>query len=150
MYFQVTAKCEEVNESSYTRQLADGSQELVEKVQFSLVVPGMRDRVLCEMPKLAAPKPDTLDKWELEEAWIVVSADGIRALGFARTNARAGEKAVGALVVFQANEVREASADERRALQQARKAQKVRAKQQRAQRQVERQAARAEELKQSA
>ena len=76
MYFQVTAKCEEVNESSYTRQLADGSQELVEKVQFSLVVPGMRDRVLCEMPKLAAPKPDLLDKWELEEAWIVVSADG--------------------------------------------------------------------------
>lgn len=93
MYFQVTAKCEEVNESSYTRQLADGSQELVEKVQFSLVVPGMRDRVLCEMPKLAAPKPDLLDKWELEEAWIVVSADGIRALGFARTNARAGDPA---------------------------------------------------------
>jgi hypothetical protein len=110
----------------------------------------MRDRVLCEMPKLSAPKPDLLDKWELEEAWIVVSADGIRALGFARTNARAGEKAVGALVVFQASEVREASAEERRALQQARKAQKVRAKQQRSQRQAERQSTRAEELKQSA
>src|SRR5258706_14693109 len=150
MYLRVPAKWEEVNESSYTRQLADGSQELVEKVQFSLVVPGMRDRVLCEMPKLTAPKPDLLDKWELEEAWIVVSADGIRALGFARTNARVGEKAVGALVVFQASEVREASADERRALQQARKAQKVRAKQQRAQRQAERQAARTEDLKQSA
>src|SRR5258708_11859944 len=134
MGFQVTAKCEEVNESSYTRQLADGSQELVEKVQFSLVVPGMRDRVLCEMPKLAAPKPDLLDKWELEEAWIVVSADGIRALGFARTNARAGEKAVGALGVFQASEVREARANDRRALRQARKARKVRAKRHRSQR----------------
>src|SRR5260370_18364601 len=150
MYFQVTAKCEEVNESSYTRQLVDGSQELVEKVQFSLVVPGMRDRVICEMSKLSARKPGLLEKWELEEAWIVVSADGIRALGFARTNARAGEKAVGALVVFQASEVREASADERRALQQARKAQKVRAKQQRSQRQAQRQAARAADLKQSA
>src|SRR5258707_15278644 len=150
MYFQVTAKCEAVNDARYPRHVVDGSQELVEKVQFSLVVPGMRDRVLCEMPKLAAPKPDLLDKWELEEAWIVVSADGIRALGFARTNARAGEKAVGALVVFQASEGREASADERRTLQQARKAQKVRAKQQCAQRQAERQSTRAEELKQSA
>ena len=61
----------------------------------------------------------------------------MRALAFERTNARAGEKAVGALVVFQAVDVREASPDERKQLQEARKAQKIQAKQRRAQRQAE-------------
>jgi hypothetical protein len=151
MYFQITAKVEEVDESSYTVQ---STGEIVTKVQFSLVVPGMRDRVRCEMPQAQSPKPDLLERWELEESWVVVGADGMRALAFARSNVRAGEKAVGAMVVFQASEIREATADERKQLQQARKAQKVRAKQQRAQRQAERQAereaARVEELKQSA
>ena len=71
-YFQIVAKVEEVNESSYTSQ---ATGEVQNQVQFSLVVPGMRDRVLCEMPQAEAPKPDTLDKWELEESWIVVSAE---------------------------------------------------------------------------
>jgi hypothetical protein len=137
-YFQITAKVEEVNESSYTVQ---STGEVVTKIQLSLVVPGMRDRVLCELPADKAPKPDTLDKWEMEESWVVVSADGMRALAFQRSNARAGEKPVGAMVVFQGVEAREASADERKALQQARKAQKVQAKQRRAARQAEKQAA---------
>ncbi len=136
-YFQIVAKVEEVNESSYTSQ---ATGEVQNKVQFSLVVPGMRDRVLCEMPQAEAPKPDTLDKWELEESWVVVSAEGMRALAFERSNVRAGEKAVGSLVVFQASAVREASSDERRDLQQARKAQKVKSKQARAARQAEKQA----------
>ncbi len=136
-YFQIVAKVEEVNESSYTSQ---ATGEVQNKVQFSLVVPGMRDRVLCEMPQADAPKPDTLDKWELEESWIVVSAEGMRALAFERSNVRAGEKSVGSLVVFQAAAIREANSDERRELQQARKAQKVKAKQARAARQAEKQA----------
>ncbi len=147
-YFQIVAKVEEVNESSYTSQ---ATGEVQNKVQFSLVVPGMRDRVLCEMPQADAPKPDTLDKWELEESWIVVSAEGMRALAFERSNARAGEKSVGSLVVFQASAVREASSDERRELQQARKAQKVKAKQARAARQAEKQAKKeAEQAEQAA
>jgi hypothetical protein len=77
---------------------------------------------------------------ELDESWLVVSADGMRALAFQRSNARAGEKPVGALVVFQASEVREASVDERKQLQEARKAQKLQAKQRRTQRQAEKQA----------
>jgi hypothetical protein len=77
-----------------------------------------------------------LDRWELEESWLVVSADGMRALAFERSNARAGEKPVGALVVFQAVDAREASSEERKQLQEARKAQKVQAKQRRAQRQA--------------
>ena len=147
-YFEITAKVEEVNESSYTLQ---STGEIVTKVQLSLVVPSMRDRVLCELPIDKAPKPETLDAWELEESWVVVSAEGMRALAFERSNARAGEKPVGALVVFQGVEAREATPDERKALQQARKAQKVQAKQRRAARQAEKKAAKnAEPITQSA
>ncbi|HEY1390420.1 MAG TPA: hypothetical protein VGF38_17920 [Ktedonobacterales bacterium] len=136
-YFEITAKCEEVNESSYTVQ---STGEVITKIQLSLVVPGMRDRVLCEMPLEKAPTTDQLSKWELDESWLVVSADGMRALAFQRSNARAGEKPVGALVVFQAAAVREATTEERKQLQEARKAQKLQAKQRRAQRQAEKQA----------
>src|SRR5215472_3685709 len=137
-YFSITAKVEEVNESSYTVQ---STGEIVTKIQLSLVVPGMRDRVLCELPLDKAPKTDLLERWELEESWVVVSAEGMRALAFERSNARAGEKPVGALVIFQGVQAREASAEERKALQQARKAQKVQAKQRRVARQAEKQAA---------
>ncbi|PWT76124.1 MAG: hypothetical protein C5B60_04435 [Chloroflexi bacterium] len=137
-YFEITAKVEEINESSYTLK---STGEVITKVQLSLVVPNMRDRVLCELPLDKAPKPELLDKWELDESWVVVSAEGMRALAFERSNARAGEKPVGALVVFQGVEAREASAEERKALQQARNAQKVQAKQRRAARQAEKQAA---------
>src|SRR5215813_10548541 len=136
-YFSITAKVEEVNESSYTNHTTG---EIITKIQLSLVVPSMRDRVLCELPLEKSPKTDTLDRWELEESWVVVSAEAMRALAFERTNARAGEKPVGALVVFQAVDVREATADERKQLQAARKAQKVAAKQRRAARAAEKQA----------
>ena len=136
-YFEITAKVEEVNESSYTVQ---ATGEIVTKIQLSLVVPAMRERVLCELPLEAAPKADLLDRWEMEESWVVVSADGMRALGFTRASVRAGEKAVGAMVVFQGAAVREATAEERRRLQEARKAAKLQAKQRRAVRQAQKQA----------
>ena len=136
-HFTITAKVEEVNESSYTNRTTG---EIVTKIQLSLVVPSMRDRVLCELPLERAPKTDMLDRWELEESWIVVTADAMRALAFERANARAGEKPVGALVVFQAVDAREATADERKQLQAARKAQKIAAKQRRAARAAEKQA----------
>lgn len=75
--------------------------------------------------------------------WLVVSADVMRALAFERSNARAGEKPVGALVVFQAVDARDASPEERKRLQEARKAQKVAAKQRRVERQAERDARKA-------
>lgn len=150
MYITIMSKVEEVDESNYTVQ---STGEVVSKVQLSLVLPGMRDRVQCEMPIEASPKPAMLEQWEMEETWVVVSATSLRALGFARSNARAGEKSVGALVVFQAAEVREATPEERKRLQEARKADKVRAKQRRAQRRAEKEAAKqavVEEFKQSA
>jgi hypothetical protein len=66
----------------------------------------------------------------------------MRALAFTRSNVRAGEKALGSMVIFQAVAVREASLEERKQLQEARKAQKIQAKQRRAQRPAEKQAAR--------
>ncbi len=140
-YFEITAKVEEVNESSYTQQ---ATGEIITKVQLSLVVPSMRERVLCELPLEAAPKTDQLDRWEMEESWVVVSADSMRALGFTRNSVRAGEKAVGALVIFQGAAVREATAEERKRLQEARKAAKLQAKQRRAARQAEKQAGKTE------
>lgn len=137
MYITLIGKVEEVDESSYRVQ---STGEVVSKIQLSLVIPGLRERVQCELPLEAAPKPATLEQWELDEAWVVVTARGLRALGFARQNARAGEKAVGALVVFQASEVREATQDERKRLQEARKAAKLQAKQHRAARRAEKQA----------
>jgi hypothetical protein len=146
-YFEVTGKVEEADESSYTIQ---ATGEVVTRIRLALVVPGMRDRVTCELPADVAPKADVLERWELEESWVVVSADGMRALAFERKNARAGEKPVGALVVFQAQDAREATADERKALQAARKAQKVKAKQLRAARAAEKQAQKEKEAAQQA
>jgi hypothetical protein len=137
--FQITAKCEEVEESSDTNQ---STGEVVTKIQLSLVVPSMRERVLCELPLDLAPKPELLERWELEESWLVVGANGMRALAFTCSNVRAGEKTVGSMVIFQAAAVREASPEERRQLQEARKAQKTQSKQRRAQRQAQKQAAR--------
>src|SRR5262245_42244763 len=105
----------------------------------------MNDRVLCEMPLDVSPKSDILEQWEMEESWLVVSANTMRALGFTPSNARPGEKAVGALVNFQATDVREATADERRPLMEARKVSKLQAKQRRAARKAERDAAKAQQ-----
>ena len=105
--------------------------------------------MLCEMPLDVSPKTDILEQWEMEETWLVVSANTMRALGFTRSNARPGEKAVGALVIFQATDVREATADERRALMEARKVSKLQAKQRRAARKAERMRPRRRRLRSS-
>jgi hypothetical protein len=132
--FVLTGRAVEVDESSYTVQ---STGEVVTKMQLTLNVAGMTDRVLCEMPLDVSPKSDTLEQWEMEETWLVVSANTMRALGFTRSNARPGEKAVGAMVIFQATDVREATADERRSLMEQRKKDKARAKAARAQRKAE-------------
>jgi hypothetical protein len=127
--FVITGKAEQTDESSYTIR---STGEVVTKIQLTLNVPGMTDRVLCEMPLDVSPKPDILEQWEMEETWLVVAANTMRALGFTRSNGRPGEKALGALVIFQSTDVREATADERRALMEARKVSKLQAKQRRA------------------
>ena len=75
--FVITGKAEQTDESSYTVQ---STGEVVTKIQLTLNVPGMQDRVLCEMPLDVSPKPDILEQWEMEESWLVVSANTMRAL----------------------------------------------------------------------
>jgi hypothetical protein len=89
--FVITGKAEQADESSYTIQ---STGEVVTQIQLTLNVPGMTDRVLCEMPMDVAPKPDILEQWEMEEAWVVVSASAMCAIGFSRANARPGEVAL--------------------------------------------------------
>ncbi len=63
--FVITGKAEQTDESSYTVQ---STGEVVTKIQLTLNVPGMQDRVLCEMPLDVSPKPDILEQWEMEES----------------------------------------------------------------------------------
>jgi Sec-independent protein translocase protein TatA len=144
--FTIVGRGEQADETSFTNKTTG---EVDTRLQLTLNVPGMSDRVLCEMALDVAPKAEVLERWELEETWLVISANSMRALGFARSNARPGERAVGALVIFQATDVREATADERRALMEARKVSKLQAKQRRAQRKAERDAANAREAQQA-
>jgi hypothetical protein len=91
-YITLTGKCEEVDESSYTNQ---STGEVVTRIRLSLVLPTMRDRLICEIPLDRAPSSDKLDRWELDESWVVVTAESMRAIAFERANVRAGEKPVG-------------------------------------------------------
>jgi len=147
-YMTLTTKVEEVSENSFDRVKDDGTTETITKVQFSLVVPGMQDRLIAEIPLETAPKTDILERWELEETWVVVGADRLRAIGFKRPNARPGEKEAGAVVIFQASEIREATSEERKALQAARKAAKLQAKAVRAKRAEEKKVAKEREAAQ--
>lgn len=58
-YFEITAKCEEVTESRYTVQ---STGKIVTKIQLSLVVSSMRDRVPCEIPLDKAPSSAQLSR----------------------------------------------------------------------------------------
>jgi hypothetical protein len=138
-YITLIGKCAEIDDASYTNQRTG---EVTQRTKITLDIPGMKDRLSCELGAEALPKTETQEQWELDETWLVVEASGMRALAFERTNVRAGEKPVGALVVFQGTAVREANADERKQLQAARKQQKVAAKQRRAERLAQRQAER--------
>ena len=114
-YIDITGKCEEADESSYTnKSTRRGRHEdptLPRPPLHARPPPG------ASSPSTRPPSPTLLERWELEEAWVVVSCESMRALTFERSNARAGEKAIGALVVFQAVEAREVTADERKQLQ---------------------------------
>jgi hypothetical protein len=132
-YISLTCKCSEVDESSYTNQ---STGEVVTRIRLTVTLPTMSERLTCEIPLDKAPSSDQLDRWEMDESWLVVTADSMRAIGYTRQNVRAGERPVGSLVVFNAVEIREANPDERKQLQEARKAQKLANKQRHAARQA--------------
>jgi hypothetical protein len=140
-YINVLGRCEDVDEDEFESEDANGHKTVRKKWQFNLTLPTMRDRLLVEIAAENAPSTDQMQRWELEETWLMVGCSSLRALGFTRKKVRAGEKAAGALVIFQAAEIREASAEERKQLQVARREDKKRAKARRAERKAEREAA---------
>jgi hypothetical protein len=87
-YLTLAAKLEAYEESSYTSS-ATGEQH--SKIQLTLTIPSMRDRVLCEFDLEHAPSTERLDQWEIEESWLILSANSFRAMGFNRRNPRANE-----------------------------------------------------------
>jgi hypothetical protein len=138
MYFTIIGKAEEVNDASYTRETTKNGktiEETVQRFELSLTIPGMRDRVRVNLTPEIAPTQDKLDQWELDEVWVYVSADSMRTVAFE------GSKGTGAIVTFNAVQVRETTKQERQQLQQARKAAKTQAKARRAARKAERDAA---------
>ena len=139
--FVITGKAEQTDESSYTVQ---STGEVVTKIQLTLNVPGMKIGccVRCRWMSHPSPTSSSSGRWRRPGWWSPPTPCG-RWASPAR-NARPGEKAVGALVIFQATDVREATADERRALMEARKVSKLQAKQRRAARKAERDAAKAQ------
>jgi hypothetical protein len=136
-YLTILGRTSEVNDASYTNKRTG---ELVARTELLLEIPGLRDKVRCELPRDTSVSQADLERWELEESWVVVEASGFRQMAFARSNARPGESAFGAMLAFQASSVREATGDERKEVAQARREAKARAKEQRAQRQATRQA----------
>jgi hypothetical protein len=140
-YINVLGRCEDVDEDEFETEGADGQNLVRKKWQFNLTLPTMRERLMVEIAAESAPAQDQMQRWELEESWLMVGCSSLRALGFTRKKVRAGEKAAGALVIFQAAEIREASAEERKQLQAARREQKKVAKARRAERKAEREAA---------
>jgi hypothetical protein len=95
-YVSLAAKMEAYDENSFT---SPTTGEVRSRLQLTLTIPSMRDRVLCEFDLEHAPATELLDRWELEESWVIVSASSFRSIGFKRKNPRPNEKGVGAMVV---------------------------------------------------
>ena len=73
-------------------------------------------RSAASCPVTPASRRRTWSAGSWRKSWVVVEASGFRQMAFARSNARPGESAFGAMLAFQAATVREATADERRDL----------------------------------
>ena len=80
-YITILGRTSEVNDASYTDKR---SGEIVPRTELLLEIPGLRDKVRCELPRDGASDPQAdLERWELEESWVVVEAselppDGLR------------------------------------------------------------------------
>ena len=77
--FVITGEAEQTDESSYTAQ---ATGELVTKIPLTLNIPGVTDWARCEMPLEVSPKPAVLEQRGMEQTWLVVLTNTMRALGF--------------------------------------------------------------------
>ena len=121
MYITARGRVEEIIDVSYTRSIKkDGKkvEETVQKFRLSLTIPGMQDQMSFDMAAEVAPDTKTADRWEMDEAWVVVTADSMR-LSKGETDGRAW-----ALVSFNATKVEEMTQPQRQELVQARRVSK--------------------------
>lgn len=82
-YVTLAAKLESYEENSFTSS-STGKQR--SKIQLTLSIPSMHDKVLCEFDLEHAPSSELLDRWELDESWLIVAANSFRAMGYTRRN----------------------------------------------------------------
>jgi hypothetical protein len=74
-YITILGRTSEVNDASYTDKR---SGEIVPRTELLLEIPGLRGKVRCELPQTASISQADLERWELEESWVVVEAAGFR------------------------------------------------------------------------
>ncbi|MBA3824993.1 MAG: hypothetical protein H0X24_13990 [Ktedonobacterales bacterium] len=130
MYFTIRGRVDSFEDSSYERTVNEGTPEatteMVARYQLMLDIPGVAEMVRCDLspdriPDLPALK--VFDKWELEESWVVVTADNFR-----QTKGTKGNR-TWAMASFSAVKVEEMSAAERQAILDARRQTKTARKQ---------------------
>ena len=122
MYFTIRGRAESAEDKSYQRTIQEKGkpdrEETVMRYQLTLTVPGMTDLVKCDLtPERVEGMPavKVMEQWELDETWVVVSADAMR-LSKGETDGRSW-----ALVTFSAVKVEEMSQQERATLVDARR-----------------------------
>jgi hypothetical protein len=130
MYFTIRGRVDSFEDSSYERTINEGTTEQtterVPRFQLMLDIPGVSEMVRCDLspdriPDLPGQK--VFDKWELEETWVVVTADNFRV-----SKGQTGKR-VWAMSSFSAVKVEEMSAQERQALLDTRRQSKTARKQ---------------------
>jgi hypothetical protein len=120
-YIQVKGKCSEIEDASYERTVTRKGQkstEVVKKWTIKLLQPGSTEPMQFDVGEDIAPDSATLEKWELDETWVVVEADQMRRL--VGSNEESGK--AWAIVSFPATAIREMDAKEKQQMQEARKA----------------------------
>ncbi|MBA3823706.1 MAG: hypothetical protein H0X24_07360 [Ktedonobacterales bacterium] len=119
-FITTRGKMSSVEDASYERIFTRDGQKVTETVQkwtVKVLQPGSTEPMQFELSTEVAPDTNTLDKWELDETWVVIEADQMRRL--VGTNKDSGN--AWAIVSFPAIEIREMTAQEKATMQAARK-----------------------------
>ncbi len=119
-YITTRGKTSSSEDASYERTFTRDGQKVTETVQkwtLKVLQPGSTEPMQFELSAEVAPDTATLDKWELDETWVVIEADQMRRL--VGTNKDSGN--AWAIVSFPAIEIREMNAQEKATMQAARK-----------------------------
>jgi hypothetical protein len=119
-FITTRGKASSVEDVSYERTFTrDGQKvtEVVKKWTFTVMQPGSTEPMQFELNAEVAPDTATLEKWELDETWVVIEADQMRRK--VGNNKESGN--AWAIVSFPAIEIREMTAQEKAQMQAARK-----------------------------